>query len=1222
MRPNITTGQTNAWLLTLGLALALLVANDVGAQWTGETSIICSAVPTDPLASRSLPVAFYMPDFAGTSLNRVTIWFDQHQGAFGVFRLTVRSDTYEGPLIGTKTIDLVPLPFQGHVGREFHFEDPAIEPGSRVTFLLERVSGPGLVDILGSNNSDNSCGVIPTTTVPPLGDRLDDGWVPFSIIQGGALPTDQIRFECLPSLRALRDGDLVSRGFYVKEYNGTGLSRVEIWVNLFDSGHYQLRLTIRKDTYDGEVIGTATAEADLLGDHVTPLFFELGRRTVPYRSRLTFTLEKLSGPGPLYYMLARESCPGVVQTEGTNPPLDTPRFSGRSVGLRIWGDSSIPDLRARELEVTQTVQDLNGSVPLVAWKPTFVRFHVSSTPSPIPAVNAQLLTSRDQFFRTGVRSYRPLHGRITVLPSPRREETDDSFLFKLQRDDTAPIGQPLYLKASVDPDKEINADDERDAYTTGATRLFQFVPPMRLVVFRVAYQLGGRGYIASSEDVSQMIDWIRNAYPVSEVHYYERTLSWLGDGKPDCGWLDANLAAIKIANDIASIFGFNSFPPDAHYYAMVHDGGGAGFMRGCGVPFVASGPTGSIPGGANPNSASSWDEDGSYGDWYGGHEIGHTFGRLHPGKGNCTHTLDDKCYPYADGRISPVLTGKDAMYGFNGGQGPHFGIKVYGPEFTDVMTYCQKEWISDYTYEGLMNAILSGWPSLPCLVLAPPAAVAGGGAGNGERLVIAGSIDPETNEIHLVAPSRVPDVGEVEPRVPGDYRIDLIGGGGQTLAAYPFTPDQAQGGPGALQISEVVPYVPGTAEVRITGPGGLDHRLAAGSGVPVLRVVSPNGGEIVDGATERVSWSASDPDGDSLSFSVQYSPDGETWEMVAVDVKGSSVEIDASNLRTGDQARFRVTVTDGINSASDDSDGPFHVPNHLPEVEIQQPGADVAITVGDTLTLAGHGFDADDGSLLGDQLEWSSNLSGPLGTGSFLSPALAVGVHTITLRGRDTEGDLAFDSVRVTVVQNPDDLPPPPADGILVRPDHLAFDAARGERSALLLLSNRNPQRSIAWNASVGAPWLRLSTSSGATPGNVPVSFDETGLAHGVYQTEIVLESLDAPGQTVTVPVEAVVAPRESSVFLRGDCNGDGGVDISDAIQTLGVLFLGGGEFPCKDACDSNDDGRIDISDAINTLGVLFLGQGTIPLPGNQTCGVDPTGDDAQLTCESYSRCP
>ena len=79
-------------------------------------------------------------------------------------------------------------------------------------------------------------------------------------------------------------------------------------------------------------------------------------------------------------------------------------------------------------------------------------------------------------------------------------------------------------------------------------------------------------------------------------------------------------------------------------------------------------------------------------------------------------------------------------------------------------------------------------------------------------------------------------------------------------------------------------------------------------------------------------------------------------------------------------------------------------------------------------------------------------------------------------------------------------------------------------------------------------------------------------------------------------------------------------MNISDAVFSLGSLFLGDGDPGCDDACDSNDDGAMDISDAIATLGVLFLGNGVIPLPGMMECGVDPTADD--LGCETFERCP
>jgi hypothetical protein len=83
--------------------------------------------------------------------------------------------------------------------------------------------------------------------------------------------------------------------------------------------------------------------------------------------------------------------------------------------------------------------------------------------------------------------------------------------------------------------------------------------------------------------------------------------------------------------------------------------------------------------------------------------------------------------------------------------------------------------------------------------------------------------------------------------------------------------------------------------------------------------------------------------------------------------------------------------------------------------------------------------------------------------------------------------------------------------------------------------------------------------------------------------------------------------------FLRGDSNGDGTVNLSDAVSVLGYLFLGSKEPPCFDAADADDTGRVEITDAIFLLGALFLGQGKIPSPYPE-CGPDETDDE--LSCK------
>ncbi len=90
------------------------------------------------------------------------------------------------------------------------------------------------------------------------------------------------------------------------------------------------------------------------------------------------------------------------------------------------------------------------------------------------------------------------------------------------------------------------------------------------------------------------------------------------------------------------------------------------------------------------------------------------------------------------------------------------------------------------------------------------------------------------------------------------------------------------------------------------------------------------------------------------------------------------------------------------------------------------------------------------------------------------------------------------------------------------------------------------------------------------------------------------------------------------SQFLRGDCNNDGGFDISDAVFLLDELFGPGQSPECVSACDSNDDDGLDIADAVSMLETLFLLPTPLPAPSG-SCGIDPTPD--MLTCDAPS-CP
>jgi hypothetical protein len=100
---------------------------------------------------------------------------------------------------------------------------------------------------------------------------------------------------------------------------------------------------------------------------------------------------------------------------------------------------------------------------------------------------------------------------------------------------------------------------------------------------------------------------------------------------------------------------------------------------------------------------------------------------------------------------------------------------------------------------------------------------------------------------------------------------------------------------------------------------------------------------------------------------------------------------------------------------------------------------------------------------------------------------------------------------------------------------------------------------------------------------------------------------------------------EQETFFKRGDVDGNGNADFTDAILSLQFLFLGTFTPTCLDAGDANDDGKVDLTDSIFLLVWLFLtGDAAPPEPGPFTCGIDPTANSSpieggeELDCADY----
>jgi len=122
-------------------------------------------------------------------------------------------------------------------------------------------------------------------------------------------------------------------------------------------------------------------------------------------------------------------------------------------------------------------------------------------------------------------------------------------------------------------------------------------------------------------------------------------------------------------------------------------------------------------------------------------------------------------------------------------------------------------------------------------------------------------------------------------------------------------------------------------------------------------------------------------------------------------------------------------------------------------------------------------------------------------------------------------------------------------------------------------------------------------------------AMDQTGtyplmLAAGILEDSIEGELLLQP-KDGSVTITDIVP----TLFLRGDANNSGKVDLSDVVFTLNLLYGKNDTNPvCMDALDANDDGRIDISDGVTMLLYLFGDGAILPAPFPDP-GIDPTED-------------
>ncbi|MDX2200842.1 MAG: hypothetical protein SF069_17940 [Phycisphaerae bacterium] len=148
--------------------------------------------------------------------------------------------------------------------------------------------------------------------------------------------------------------------------------------------------------------------------------------------------------------------------------------------------------------------------------------------------------------------------------------------------------------------------------------------------------------------------------------------------------------------------------------------------------------------------------------------------------------------------------------------------------------------------------------------------------------------------------------------------VDQVDAGGAVLSSFglnlvraPLPGDPSQG---QDEFIATIAKSAGVAKLVLRGPAGTALERAL-NGAPIVSQISPTGGETLSAATAvTVSWTASDPEGDPLTFTVLYSfDDGANWTPLIADTTATSATWNIPDDATR-AARIRVIASDGLNT--------------------------------------------------------------------------------------------------------------------------------------------------------------------------------------------------------------------------------------------------------------------------------------------------------------------